>query len=224
MIDQARDALAAFVKDAPEGSKLPPERELAQRLGVSRTTLRDGVSRLALLGLVEVRHGDGTYVRSPDAAQVALPFQSLVENSPAAVQELLALVELLAPTLAASAAKNASPQDVADMRGALQQERAEVARQENPRRGRPRRNDALALEGLIIDAAGQVLVGSLVRMAMEMLRPQALDKLPQSFRQLLVEQRSAVVEAIAIGEPEAARGAMELYLRTLGKAVGAGPA
>ena len=73
VVEQARDALAAFVRNAPAGSKLPPERELAQRLGVSRTTLRDGVSRLALLGLLEVRHGDGTYVRSPDASQLAVP-------------------------------------------------------------------------------------------------------------------------------------------------------
>ena len=91
VVEQARDALAAFVRNAPEGSKLPPERELAQRLGVSRTTLRDGVSRLSLLGLLEVKHGDGTYVRTPDASSLALPFRSLLENSESAPEELMAL-------------------------------------------------------------------------------------------------------------------------------------
>lgn len=81
VVEQARDALATFVKNAPEGTKLPPERQLAQRLGVSRTTLRDGVSRLALLGLLEVRHGDGTYVRSPGASQLVPLLRPLIEGA-----------------------------------------------------------------------------------------------------------------------------------------------
>src|SRR5690554_4088224 len=150
VVDQARDALAAFVRNAPEGSKLPPERELAQKLGVSRTTLRDGVSRLALLGLLEVRHGDGTYVRSPDASQLALPFRSLLEYNPEAPGELLALKRLLEPELAAQAARNASEEDVAALRGAVQQERSELVRQGEKRRPGRRQAARRSLETLMI--------------------------------------------------------------------------
>ena len=219
VVDQARDALAAFVRSAPEGSKLPPERELAQKLGVSRTTLRDGVSRLALLGLLEVRHGDGTYVRSPDATQLAMPFRSLLEYNPEAPSELLALKRLLEPALAAAAAHNATDEDEVALRGAAQQERSELLRQADKRRVGRRQPAKRSLEALIIGAAGSSLVGTLVGLATELLRPSLAERLPPAFRQLAVEQRAAIVEAIAVGEPEAARGAMELHLNTLSKAL-----
>lgn len=219
IVDQARDALAAFVRSAPEGSKLPPERELAQRLGVSRTTLRDGVSRLALLGLLEVRHGDGTYVRSPDAAQLALPFRSLLEHNPEGPGEILALKRLLEPALAAAAAQNATHDDVAALRAAVQQERNELLRPTDKRRATRRQNAKRSLESLMVEAAGQSLVGTLVSLATEILRPTLAERLPAAFRQLAVEQRAAIVEAIAVGAPDAARGAMELHLNTLAKAL-----
>lgn len=223
VVDQARDALASFVRNAPEGSKLPPERELAQRLGVSRTTLRDGVSRLALLGLLEVRHGDGTYVRSPDASQLALPFRSLLEYNPDAPGELLALKRLLEPAIAGEAARNCTDEQVTALRSAVQQERAELMREVAPaadrRRQSRRGNSKRSLESLIVEAAGSSLVGTLVGLATELLRPTLAQRLPPAFRQLAVEQRSAIVEAIALGEPDAARGAMELHLNTLARAL-----
>ncbi len=228
VVEQARDALATYVRNAPEGSKLPPERELAQRLGVSRTTLRDGVSRLSFLGLLEVKHGDGTYVRAPDAASLALPFRSLLESSHRAPEELLALKRLLEPDLVAQAAENCSDEQVVALRTALQNERAELQRElaaNNSRRGPGRRGSSRrSLEAVIIEAVGPSLIGTLVGLASELLRPILTERLPVSLRQLTVEQRAAVVEAIAVGEPEAARGAMEVHLRTITKALSANPA
>jgi DNA-binding FadR family transcriptional regulator len=71
----------------------------------------------------------------------------------------------------------------------------------------------------MIAAAGSSLVGTLVGLATELLKPSLAERLPPAFRQLAVEQRAAIVEAIAVGEPEAARGAVELHLNTLAKAL-----
>ncbi len=49
------------------GSKLPPERDLAAKLGLSRNSLREAVRALALIGVLDTRVGDGTYVTSLDA-------------------------------------------------------------------------------------------------------------------------------------------------------------
>src|SRR5437667_137685 len=51
------------------GDHLPPERELAERFGVSRTSVRDAIRVLELMGLLEPRQGEGTVVRdlSPDS-------------------------------------------------------------------------------------------------------------------------------------------------------------
>ncbi|MGQ9502645.1 MAG: FadR/GntR family transcriptional regulator [Anaerolineae bacterium] len=53
------------------GDRLPPERELARQFGVSRTVVREAVRSLVAKGLLEVRPGSGTLVRSPSADAVA---------------------------------------------------------------------------------------------------------------------------------------------------------
>ena len=49
------------------GAKLPREQDLAARLGLSRNSLREAVRALALIGVLDTRVGDGTYVTSLDA-------------------------------------------------------------------------------------------------------------------------------------------------------------
>lgn len=61
-----------------DGTRLPPERLLAEQMGVSRSSVRDAVARLEALGHLEVRHGDGTYVREPSAANLSQPFQGIL--------------------------------------------------------------------------------------------------------------------------------------------------
>jgi GntR family transcriptional repressor for pyruvate dehydrogenase complex len=53
-------------KIAP-GSKLPSERQLAERFGTGRSVVREALKSLGLLGLVDFRPGDGTYLRGPDS-------------------------------------------------------------------------------------------------------------------------------------------------------------
>lgn len=49
------------------GTRMPSERQLASDLGVGRSAVREALKSLGLLGLVEVRQGDGTYLRKPDS-------------------------------------------------------------------------------------------------------------------------------------------------------------
>lgn len=49
------------------GTRMPSERQLASELGVGRSAVREALKSLGLLGLIEVRPGDGTYLRRPDA-------------------------------------------------------------------------------------------------------------------------------------------------------------
>ena len=79
---QTRDAvvlerLAEFIAGTgfAEGARLPAERELADRLQVSRSTIREALKRWEALGVVEMRKGSGTYLRAPvdrDAIHLAL--------------------------------------------------------------------------------------------------------------------------------------------------------
>jgi GntR family transcriptional repressor for pyruvate dehydrogenase complex len=53
------------VEDLKPGDRLMSERELAERLGVSRTSVRQALTVLRVQGLVEIRHGDGVYLVEP---------------------------------------------------------------------------------------------------------------------------------------------------------------
>jgi GntR family transcriptional regulator, transcriptional repressor for pyruvate dehydrogenase complex len=64
----ARKLIAYLLSgDIKPGTRMPSERALAAALGVGRSSVREALKSLGLLGLVEVRQGDGTYLRRPDS-------------------------------------------------------------------------------------------------------------------------------------------------------------
>src|SRR6476661_5537118 len=73
------------------GDKLPPERALATRLGVSRPTLREAVRGLVIMGMLETRHGAGTFVvrQEPvgDPLTLTIDLHELVERMEHAISE-----------------------------------------------------------------------------------------------------------------------------------------
>jgi GntR family transcriptional regulator, transcriptional repressor for pyruvate dehydrogenase complex len=54
--------LLEAIKDLPPGTRVPPERELTKELGVGRSTVREALNGLALMGVVDIRHGQGVFV------------------------------------------------------------------------------------------------------------------------------------------------------------------
>lgn len=106
------------------GDKLPPEREIAEMLDVSRAVVREALIMLELENLIEVRKGAGIYI-------IDLPHQkdSYEDNNPlnaAGPFELLQARQLLESNIAEFAATQATPVDIANMRSALQRERDEL--------------------------------------------------------------------------------------------------
>jgi GntR family transcriptional repressor for pyruvate dehydrogenase complex len=94
------------------GDRLPPERELAERFGVSRTSVRDAIRVLELVGLVEPRQGEGTVVRDLSPDSLVTPVVSLLARSRTLLADLLDVRKMIEPGLAARAAIHASAQDL----------------------------------------------------------------------------------------------------------------
>src|SRR6202166_4065069 len=69
-----------IVKKLNPGDKLPSERELAETLQVSRSSIRDAIRGLELMGLVEPRQGAGTIVREISANSVVNPFANALKR------------------------------------------------------------------------------------------------------------------------------------------------
>src|ERR1035441_7265518 len=111
-----------ILKKLKPGDKLPSERELAEMLQVSRSSIRDAIRGLELIGLVEPRQGSGTIVREISAESLANPFANALKQRQELVGELLDFRKMLEPPLAARAATHASPEEIAEMEEILQRQ------------------------------------------------------------------------------------------------------
>ena len=108
------------------GDKLPPERELAETFQVSRSSLRDAIRVLELMGMVEARQGEGTVVREPSGEAVASPLTAALLQQREFVSELLELRGMIEPTLAARAATHADADDLAHLGDILRRQKEKV--------------------------------------------------------------------------------------------------
>ncbi len=119
LADQVADALAAEVRSGrlSEGDRLPTETALAEQFGVSRTVVREAVSRLKSLGLVDSRQGSGVYVRA--AGVEPLRFEMPHVASREAVIQMVELRRALEAEVAALAAERRTPDDVQRIREAI---------------------------------------------------------------------------------------------------------
>ncbi|MBI4321148.1 MAG: FadR family transcriptional regulator [Chloroflexi bacterium] len=95
------------------GDKLPPEREIADRFGVGRNSVREAIRKLELLGLVVCRQGGGTFVTEATIDNVAAPLVSILVHNPALCSEVLDFRRAFEPQIAALAAQRATERDIA---------------------------------------------------------------------------------------------------------------
>jgi len=97
------------------GDRLPPERELAEVFGVSRTSVRDAIRVLETQGLVEPRHGHGTFVHQIPIDAIIGPLADALSAGKDLTAELFDMRKMLEPPLARAAALRATPEDVQAM-------------------------------------------------------------------------------------------------------------
>lgn len=103
----------------PQGAKLPSERELAQRYGVSGPTVREAIRGLTLLGLADVRHGSGAYVKIDTEALIADSLGTVIQLEKPEMAHVLGLSGILNEYAAGLAAQTATREDHARLHSAL---------------------------------------------------------------------------------------------------------
>jgi len=100
------------------GDRLPPEKELSESLGLSRSSLREAVKALEIIRVLDVRRGDGTFVTSLEPALLLEAMSFVVDlHEDASVLELFAVRRILEPAAAAMATGRASADDIARISG-----------------------------------------------------------------------------------------------------------
>src|SRR5215831_4622546 len=101
------------------GHRLPAERELAEMFGVSRSSLRQALKVLEIMGVISQRVGDGTYLNAAAPSILAEPMEFLILLDGLSFHELMEARLIVEPELAARAASRATLEDVAELRQTL---------------------------------------------------------------------------------------------------------
>lgn len=206
--DQVTDELQEWFRsgELTPGMRLPPERQLATRFGVSRTSLRDALRRLELLGYLDARQGDGTYVRVPGAEAVSQPFRNLVSTLPQNAADLLEFRTLLEPEVAALAAAHLTPESRQELTRSL--ERQQALSDQSPRLIR---EDALFHDALA-RAAGNTVVLRVLETLRDLLHDVRTISLPAAGSSRTVSEHGRIVQAVLAQDQNAARQAMREHL------------
>lgn len=106
-------------KQLGPGDKLPPERELSEMMQVSRPSLRTALRALALLNIIEIRQGDGTYVTSLDPKSLIEPLEFVFSLDDSTFLQLLEARKILEVGIAALAAQQISDEEIAALEACL---------------------------------------------------------------------------------------------------------
>jgi len=196
-----------ILKKLKPGDKLPSERELAESLRVSRSSIRDAIRGLELMGLVEPRQGTGTIVREVSVETVINPFADALKRRQELVSELLDFRKMLEPPLAARAATHAAPEEISEMEEILQ-------RQEQ----KQKQGDAAIAEDTefhysVALASGNSVVLKVLDVLMDLLRDTRQRSLQVEGRaQKSLAGHRRILAAIKRHDAEAAKSAMRRHI------------
>jgi GntR family transcriptional repressor for pyruvate dehydrogenase complex len=189
------------------GDKLPSERELAEMLQVSRSSIRDAIRSLELTGLVEPRQGAGTIVRELSAESLVNPFANALKRRQELVSELLDFRKMLEPPLAARAATHASPDEISEMEEILQRQEGTLSHGEASIAEDAEFHYSIAL------ASGNSVVLKVLDILMDLLREtreRSLQLQGRPQRSLAGHRR--ILAAIKRHDAEAAKDAMRRHI------------
>ncbi|MFE6126858.1 FadR/GntR family transcriptional regulator [Streptomyces sp. NPDC056437] len=190
----------------PAGSYLPPERQLADGYGVTRTTLKHAFGRLVQAGLLETRHGVGTRVRDYARLGGADLLPMLVRHSPDWIGEIFEVRRSIGALIAERAAGRATVKQRAELRELLEAVRTAEG------------GDAVQLADIDVHRALARATGNRVYVLLTNTLFNAYVPVRAALVGPFTEPRAAhgrlapVVEAVAAGDESAARRAAEAYL------------
>lgn len=205
--EQLADTLALSIRERQlqPGQRLPPESALVKRFGVSRAVVREALSRLKTLGLIESRQGSGAFVKAVAPAGLdALALSS--DGSVAAVLQMVEVRRALETESAGLAAVRRSPAALKQIRQAL------AAIDEAVRRGGDGVEEDVAFHAAIARAAeNPYLLATLGYLNHFLLDATRVTRANEATRAELEEEvrteHAAIVAAIEARDPMAARQA-----------------
>lgn len=204
------------------GDALPPERDFAQQLGVSRPSVREAALKLEARGLLQARRSGGFIVADVTGPTLTDPLVHLLEQHPPAISDILELRHGLEEVAAGLAARRATELDRRTLTARLE----ELARVDLARGDGPHDTQAdLEFHLAVADASHNVALMHVMRGLTNLLRSSTYRFRSTIFSrpdsgQVLHQQHKAIHDAILAGDPAAAREATNRHLRYVEEVLG----
>jgi len=199
----------------PANAQLASERELAERHGVSRNTVREAIRQLEARGLIQIKPRSGIFVSDRmRTGGMPSPWAHLISSSPARRDDMLEFRRVLEGATAYFAALRCTDEDRARIMGTM--ERLEHAREIGDFASESRID--VELHEAIALASGNSMFLHLHSSITKMLREHiirnvdGLRELDRSLSDLLLLQHRTICEAICARRPEEARTAMQAHI------------
>ena len=190
------------------GDKLPAERELAQALGVSRASLAQALVALEVVGIVQVRHGEGATIRQLPGARDTLV--DAVRAHQDSLPDILDARSAMEARLARLAAERRTEHDLQLIDDALAQMQREVEAGERALEG------DRAFHEAVTRAAHSTVLARLMAEISELVLESRIESLSQPGRpQDSLEMHQKIAEAIRRQDPDAAAAAMTEHIEVV---------
>lgn len=200
------------------GDRLPGEHELAQRFGVSRSTVREALRSLASQGLVHTSRGPagGTYVSQVEVCGVSEFLETslgLLAGGPdVTVVQMLEARDVLEVPAARMAARRREAHHLESMREAILREKATRGRED-------RFSEHRHFHQVVVEASGNVLLGMMNEPVFRVLRAKFLrPSVPDGFWEVVDSDHDSLLEAVRDQDSEAAGLLMARHLAALREA------
>lgn len=196
------------------GDRLPSERELAERLQVSRTVVRESLRMLNITGFVNIRIGQGAYVGEPEMANLLSVVTQWIPEHERGYQPLMEAREALEVYATGLAAERSTPKDIAYMERILRETELKIETGDNVL------EEDIAFHQSIFEATGNPILLRLLRIIGEGLvtiRQRTLEAGQTACD--VVEDHRRVLEALKTKDRAAAEDAMRTHLSRVKRAL-----
>ena len=210
--EEIADRISVLILDGtlPTDRPLPGEHPLATRFGVSRESIRDAFRLLETIGLLETRHGQGTFPRELDVTRLVAPLASILTYRRDLREELLDVRRMFEPAVARVAATRVSEEDLADLQRILDTQRRKLN---------------AGGSAIVEDTAFHAVLARATRNRVVMRIMETLNDLLVESRKLTLKQRGrparslqgheAVVAALRRRDPDGAARAMHTHINQI---------
>ncbi len=196
---------------------LPSERELAMRLEVSRSSVRDGIRRLEVLGLLESRHGQGTFPQELSVDNMVMPLASALTVNRARQDDLMDVRRIFEPAVARVAAQRVTAAEIEELDRLLADQRRKV------RSGEPTIGEDTAFHAALARATHNPVVVRLMETLNDLMVEARTRTLQQRGRPLRsLRGHEAIVEALRRGDAHGAAQAMSEHIDQIAALLGSG--